>query len=672
MTVSAPKNSQNNEKIKKTVDDLMNQIKTQVDQWQVPKEHEKYLETDFENQRDYSKTKRISDSINYQTLIKELEEHITKLDQFQDLYRAIDHNRIDASKKILKSPRKLLHKEIMDWLLFPLIKKQTYFNVETISTIKTLLNEIVVIDYQNRELQSKNTSMNSEVEKLQSKNTSMNSEVEKLQSKNTSMNSEVEKLQSKNTSMNSEVEKLQSKNTSMNSEVEKLQSKNTSMNSEVEKLQSENTSMNSEVEKLQSENASTNSEVEKLQSENTSMNSEVEKLQSKNTSMNSEVEKLQSENTSMNSEVEKLQSENTSMNSEVEKLQSENTSMNSEIKTLVEEIDSLDAEHQKIKSEIEKNDLRKKLRVYFKAYLEKNPNPEELDWHVNAIQKGKMTLKEIPQHFKRLPEYNGLQLLKHGCIYTVFGTKMYLNKSDNDHSRALAVGNLWEIDESKILENYIKNGMNVVDLGANIGYYTVLFSKWVGPQGKVFAFEPDPKNFKLMLKNISANHCNNVTAEQKAVSNSSETGTLYQSIENPGAHRIIQFYAYQNDDLRKRIDIEQLTLDSYFDTKNKIDLIKMDLEGSEMMALEGMKETIENNKNMMIFAEFWPYGIEKSGYSPKDFIETLIQLGFQIFTLKDGKKENISLDYTMINDYGLFSQAKLFCEKMTENKNITK
>jgi len=66
---------------------------------------------------------------------------------------------------------------------------------------------------------------------------------------------------------------------------------------------------------------------------------------------------------------------------------------------------------------------------------------------------------------------------------------------------------------------------------------------------------------------------------------------------------------------------------------------------------------------MMIFTEFWPYGIEKSGYSPKDYIETLIQLGFQIFTLKDGKKENISLDYTLINDYDLSSQSKLFCKK---------
>jgi len=496
MTVPSPKNTQNNEKIKETVDDLVKQIKTQVDQWQVPKEHEKYLETDFENKDDYStKTKRISDSINYQSLIKELEEHLTKLDKFQDLYDAIDHNRIETSKKILKSPRKLLHREIMDWLLFPLIQKQTYFNVETINTIKTLLNEIALTGYQNSELQSKQTSMNSEIE------------------------------------------------------------------------------------------------------------------------------------------------------------------------ILVEEIDNLDAEHQKIKFEIDKTDLRDKLRIYFKAYLEKNPNQKELEWHVNAIQQGKMKLEEIPQHFKSLPEYKGIQLLKHGCIYTIFGTKMYLNKHDNDHSRALAVHHFWEIDEAKILQNYIKNGMNVVDIGANIGYYTILFSKWVGPQGKVFSFEPDPKNFKLILKNISANQCKNVKAEQKAVSNTCNLGTLYQSIENPGAHRILDFYAYKNDDHRKKIDMELVTLDTYFDAKNKIDLIKMDIEGAEMMALKGMKETIENNKKMMIFTEFWPYGIEKSGHSPKDFIEQLNQFEFQIFTLKEGKKEKITHDFPLINNYDLYSQDKLFCEK---------
>ena len=71
---------------------------------------------------------------------------------------------------------------------------------------------------------------------------------------------------------------------------------------------------------------------------------------------------------------------------------------------------------------------------------------------------------------------------------------------------------------TKIVENIIKNGNIVIDVGAHMGYYSLLFAKLVGKNGKIFAFEPDPKNFSRVQKNVKLNNYMNIVLTQKAVS----------------------------------------------------------------------------------------------------------------------------------------------------------
>ena len=88
-----------------------------------------------------------------------------------------------------------------------------------------------------------------------------------------------------------------------------------------------------------------------------------------------------------------LKSENTTILSELDSVKSENT-------TILSELDSVKSEINKTSSELEKISLRKKLIPYYKAYLEKDPNPEDLEWHIQAIQEGKLDFKSISNHFK--------------------------------------------------------------------------------------------------------------------------------------------------------------------------------------------------------------------------------------------------------------------------------
>jgi len=309
--------------------------------------------------------------------------------------------------------------------------------------------------------------------------------------------------------------------------------------------------------------------------------------------------------------------------------------------------------------------LRGKIRNYYLEILEREPNPSALEFFVDKISKNEIELERLPIILKNSREYKNLELFQHGCIYTKFGFKMYLNKDDSIVSKNIARNYVWEKDESDYMISTITNGMNVIDMGAHIGYFTVLLSRLVGCEGKVYSFEPSKENFELLERNLLANQCNNVISSQKAVSNSNEQKFLFLSESNKGDHRIIDFHVFPNDNHRNKISVDCVTLDSLIPENIQIDFIKMDIQGSEMLALEGMKETVNRCTKLKILTEFWPYGIEKSGYEAKEFIEMIIQLGFKIFVFEKGCKNSINQNYKLILNHSKVSYVNLICEKIS-------
>jgi FkbM family methyltransferase len=165
-----------------------------------------------------------------------------------------------------------------------------------------------------------------------------------------------------------------------------------------------------------------------------------------------------------------------------------------------------------------------------------------------------------------------------------------------------------------------------VDVGANIGYFTVLFSRLVGEKGHVFAFEPDPQNMAILRRNLETNGCRNVTVEAKAVGDRLETVRLYRSTEVLGDHRI-----YDSGDGRESLPVEAIPLDQYFaDYRGRIDAVKMDIQGAELLALKGMSATLDRNPAVWLLMEFWPYGLHKAGTNPEAVVQFLERKGFQL------------------------------------------
>ena len=221
-------------------------------------------------------------------------------------------------------------------------------------------------------------------------------------------------------------------------------------------------------------------------------------------------------------------------------------------------------------------------------------------------------------------------------IIEVQGSKMYVDLDGELILRKTFESYImspdWEELMTQMFKQVVKDGDTVLDLGANLGYYTLLAAKLVGKKGKVYAFEPEPRNYNLLLKNIELNGYDNVIPMQKAVSNKTEVVKLFLNSEDSGAHTI-----RQSDSNKEFIEVESVALDDFFkDELHPIDVIKMDIEGTEMAAFLGMDRIIKGNKNLKIFCEFYPALIEGVSYSAEEFAHKLLEdWHFSILAIDD-------------------------------------
>ena len=207
-------------------------------------------------------------------------------------------------------------------------------------------------------------------------------------------------------------------------------------------------------------------------------------------------------------------------------------------------------------------------------------------------------------------------------------------KLDAKDSLRLSINGIYEPFETELLKNEITPGETVLDIGANIGYYTLIFAKSVGPEGRVVAFEPDPTNFDLLQQNIALNGYKNATVAQKAVYNQNCPIELFLNEDNKSDHRI-----YRTDPRQPSVPIEAVRLDDYFRHADpRIDLIKIDIQGAEMAALQGMTRLLKANNTLRLIIEFLPAALTRFDTDPKDLLTFLSGLNFDFFDIDEDKK----------------------------------
>ena len=286
----------------------------------------------------------------------------------------------------------------------------------------------------------------------------------------------------------------------------------------------------------------------------------------------------------------------------------------------------------------------KKLRIFLPFYR-KTIKRMSKGYGIGKTKPGRLILKIITYMFR-------------SNFVEVQGHKMFLYPGGEDYSLYGVYGEL----DTKIVKREIKKGDIVVDIGASIGYFTLIFARAVGNEGKVFAFEPRPERFELLKKNIEINGYHNVTLENMAVMN--HTGELdfyYSKNEKTGFKFTVS--KEQSANVSEKGIAKTIKLDDYFDKKNlsnKIDFIKSDVDGPEFSVLQSA-DSILKNKSLKIFFEWDPEYTKIAGNEPEEVLNLLYKNNFKIY-LPDHKNQK----YTEISKnqlLGISSEVNILCKK---------
>jgi len=185
----------------------------------------------------------------------------------------------------------------------------------------------------------------------------------------------------------------------------------------------------------------------------------------------------------------------------------------------------------------------------------------------------------------------------------IYNYSMYLDARDPGISRTLLLFGQREIEHRIILERVLKPGMTVLDIGANIGYYTVMESKWVGPTGRVIAVEPSFRNVDLLRRNINLNRCDNVCVFHCAISDTVGEREFFIA-RSSNLNTFHNTGSGARDLTGETIVVQTKTVPVMMQSIGKPDLLRMDVEGHEVEIIDGLIPSIVNREmNPMIIFE---------------------------------------------------------------------
>jgi len=271
----------------------------------------------------------------------------------------------------------------------------------------------------------------------------------------------------------------------------------------------------------------------------------------------------------------------------------------------------------------------------YERILNRTPNQTEIDYWVNEMDGG-LSIDELTQKIEYSQEAILLKLKKKsddpesdGVTVNLDGHTFFIDSTDKVAVETYLTTD-YEPGTTDFVKRVLKKGMNVINIGANIGYFTLLAAKSVGPEGKVFAFEPFPKTVEILKKNVLTNGFKNIEIELKAVSNKTDFATLLT-----GGSSLHNFISKKKFPQLTEIKVPTITVDDFLKNKDiHIDLIQIDAEGQEPLIFEGMKKTLEN-KNLEIIFEYNPFTLEFSDTTPDDLFDPIEKMGFLLYHINE-------------------------------------
>lgn len=216
--------------------------------------------------------------------------------------------------------------------------------------------------------------------------------------------------------------------------------------------------------------------------------------------------------------------------------------------------------------------------------------------------------------------------------------KFCIRDAEDLVERHILLQGYFEFYESMLVRSMLKQGGTFIDVGANVGWHSMLAAKRVGAEGRVLAFEPVSSTYSRLLENVHVNEFENVTAIQAGLSSEKGEAEIFQpESANAGGNSL--YTASQNDHAIETVNLVKGddVLEEH-DVVN-VDLCKIDIEGAELRAIEGLRRSLTKGMIRNLIIEANPEALARSGGSVQDLTAVLRSFGFVLSEVRNPRKE---------------------------------
>ena len=192
----------------------------------------------------------------------------------------------------------------------------------------------------------------------------------------------------------------------------------------------------------------------------------------------------------------------------------------------------------------------------------------------------------------------------------------------------------------------LKRGDTFLDIGAHVGFFSMIAAKLVGDEGEVYSFEMNPDNYSMLVMNAGLNNFRNIRPHNWAISNDSGPVQFWVNQDNDGGHSLWDCGRHSFNE-KSRLSPQKMVSYSialdHYDSFNKVHFIKMDVEGAEVLALNGMIDLLK--KNLPIVAlEINNFGLSEMGHSYQDIRVLMNKIGYRCWLIEGGDPREIPMD----------------------------
>jgi len=272
--------------------------------------------------------------------------------------------------------------------------------------------------------------------------------------------------------------------------------------------------------------------------------------------------------------------------------------------------------------------------LYFCYRLLLKREPDKASWQhwFTLVSDHGIDIQTLVDEFMATEEYQKLQETgRRPLLVDLDGFRLNVRINDHFVGAAIARDGIYEPAVTAKIRELLEPGHTFIDIGANIGYFTFMAAALVGVEGSVYAFEPNPDNIDLLELSIIANGFANVHLFPYAVAEVSQSFKLDAGASSNA--RIIDFSAEAVPGLNMPQIVESVTLDETLADVIKIDMIKLDIEGAEPRAWQGMEEIVRKHRPVILL-EYSPELLRVTSHiEPASFLDKVADAGYEMFIL---------------------------------------